>query len=64
MCNLYRLHSGPQAILELARAMFNRAGNLEPGNIYPDYPAPIVRNTASPHWRRWLSRVDSWNSQG
>ena len=90
MCNLYRLHSGPQAILELSRAMFNRAGNLEPGSIYPDYPAPIVRkasdgtreltrarwgmpspqfavagksydrgetnvrNTSSPHWRRWL----------
>jgi putative SOS response-associated peptidase YedK len=90
ICNLYRLHSGPQAILELSRAMFNRAGNLEPGSVYPDYPAPIVRrasdgtrelsrarwgmpspqfalagksydrgvtnvrNTASPHWRRWL----------
>lgn len=43
MCNLYSLTKGPQAILELARAMTNRAGNLEPGNIYPDYAAPIVR---------------------
>lgn len=81
---------GPAAILDLARAMRNDAGNLEPGSIYPDYAAPIVRadangdrvlatarwgmpspafawegkktdkgvtnirNTTSPHWRRWL----------
>lgn len=43
MCNLYRQRSGPQAILDLARATHNVAGNLEPGNIYPDYAAPIVR---------------------
>lgn len=46
MCNLYRLRHGPAAILDLARAM-NRAGNLEPlPGIYPDYPAPIVRQGA------------------
>jgi putative SOS response-associated peptidase YedK len=90
MCNLYSIRKGPAAILDLARAMRNDAGNLEPGNIYPDYAAPIVRadtdgarilatarwgmpspafalegkktdkgvtnirNTRSPHWRRWL----------
>ena len=90
MCNLYALRKGPAAILDLARAMNNDAGNLEPGAIYPDYAAPIVRhdgngdrilatarwgmpspafalegkktdkgvtnirNTKSPHWRRWL----------
>lgn len=91
MCNLYSLRKGPAAILDLARAMENQAGNLEGGSIYPDYPAPIVRhdatngvhvlatarwglpspafalegkkvdkgvtnvrNTSSPHWRRWL----------
>lgn len=43
MCNLYSLRKGPDAILDLARAMTNSAGNLEPGSIYPDYPAPIVR---------------------
>ena len=67
----------------------DRAGNLEPGSVYPDQQAPIIRNaedgglelvkarwgmptplqhmktqrdpgvtnirnTASPHWRRWL----------
>ena len=43
MCNLYNVTKGPQAILEFTRAMLNNAGNLEPGKIYPDYPAPIVR---------------------
>ena len=45
MCNLYSYRKGPAAILDLARAMTNGAGNLQPGEIYPDYPAPIVRNT-------------------
>ena len=43
MCNLYSIRKGPAAILDLARATRNVAGNLEPGNIYPDYAAPIVR---------------------
>ncbi|WP_292042599.1 MULTISPECIES: SOS response-associated peptidase [unclassified Brevundimonas] len=43
MCNLYSNRKGPAAILDLARATRNAAGNLEPGNIYPDYAAPIVR---------------------
>jgi len=44
MCNLYALTKGQQAIRELARAAFDQTGNLPslPG-IYPDYPAPIVR---------------------
>ena len=90
MCNLYSIRQGPAAILDLARAMRNDVGNLEPGDIYPNYAAPIVRadgngerilapalwgmpsparalegkktdkgltnirNTRSPHWRRWL----------
>ena len=90
MCNLYRQCSGPQAILDAANAMRSTVGNLAPGDVYPDYPAPIVRwegaerilasarwgmpspakvlegrrtdpgvtnvrNTGSPHWRRWLA---------
>lgn len=43
MCNLYNITKGPSAILEFTRAMRNNAGNLEPGKIYPDYQAPIVR---------------------
>ncbi len=43
MCNLYSIRKGPAAILDLARAMTNGVGNLQPGEVYPDYPAPIVR---------------------
>jgi len=44
VCNLYSQTKGPQAIIELARAMRSTAGNLQPGDVYPDYMAPIVRN--------------------
>ncbi len=44
MCNLYRLTAGPQAIREFTRTVLDEVGNLEPGKIYPDYSAPIVRN--------------------
>ncbi|GAB5461087.1 SOS response-associated peptidase [Hoeflea alexandrii] len=44
MCNLYNLTVGPQAILEFTRAVVNEVGNLEPGKVYPDYSAPVVRN--------------------
>lgn len=44
MCNLYNLTIGPQAIREFTNAVVNEVGNLEPGKVYPDYSAPIVRN--------------------
>jgi putative SOS response-associated peptidase YedK len=42
---LYSVSKGQQAIRELTRALNDRTGNLPslPG-IFPDYPAPIVRN--------------------
>lgn len=44
MCNLYSLTKGQRAILEMARAMVDRTGNMPPfPGIYPDYQAPIVR---------------------
>lgn len=47
MCNLYSMTKGPQAIRDFARAMFSAVGNLAPlPGIFPDYEAPIVRNTA------------------
>ena len=47
MCNLYSMTKGPQAILEFVRAVTNKAGNLAPQpGIFPDYSAPIVRNTS------------------
>lgn len=48
MCNLYSLTRGPQEIADIAKARFNRAGNLAPlPGIFPDYAAPIVRNAAA-----------------
>lgn len=45
MCNLYAMTKGQQAIRDLARAMRDITGNLPPlPGIFPDYPAPIVRN--------------------
>ena len=50
MCNLYSHTSNRQAIIDFVREV-NRihesVGNLEPQpGIFPDYAAPIVRNTA------------------
>ena len=45
MCNLYSLSKGQQAIRDLTKAMSDETGNLQPmPGIFPDYPAPIVRN--------------------
>lgn len=45
VCNLYSLTKGQAAIRELTRALIDRTGNLPPmPGIFPDYPAPIVRN--------------------
>ncbi len=47
MCNLYSHTKGQAAILEATRAMVDRTGNLPPmPGIFPDMPAPIVRNGA------------------
>lgn len=90
MCNLYSQTKGPQAIRDFVDAALSSVGNMPPQpGIFPDYMAPIVRNTAkgrelamarwglpspafalegkksdsgvtnvrntkSPHWRRWL----------
>ncbi len=46
MCNLYNITTNQIAILQATRAMIDSLGNLEPSlDIYPDYKAPIVRNT-------------------
>jgi len=89
VCNLYNQTTAVEAMRGLFKRLENRAGNIEPGDVYPDRMAPIitregeghvlrdarwglpsppqfhsksgidrgvtnVRNTASPHWRRWL----------
>jgi putative SOS response-associated peptidase YedK len=89
MCNLYNQTTAAEAMRQLFADLQNDAGNIEPGDVYPDRMAPIVtatggghrlararwglpsppqfhspsgidrgvtnvRNTGSPHWRRWL----------
>ena len=91
MCNLYSQTRAQEAMRQLfqGQGWRDRTGNLEPGSVYPDQKAPIIRNaeggglelvnarwgmptppqhmktqrdpgvtnirnTASPHWRRWL----------
>jgi putative SOS response-associated peptidase YedK len=45
MCNLYSMTRSRAAVRELARVMNDRTANLPPlPGIFPDYPAPIVRN--------------------
>lgn len=47
MCNLYAVTKSQDAIRQYTRAMVDRTGNMPsmPG-VYPDYFAPIVRNSA------------------
>lgn len=46
MCNLYSMTKGQAAIIAITRAMLDKTGNQAPlPGIFPDYPAPIVRNT-------------------
>ena len=40
MCNLYRTRSGRSELVAASRAMHADVGNLEPGDIYPDYLPP------------------------
>ena len=43
MCNLYNQTTSAEAMRKLFRDIENRAGNIEPGDIYPDRMAPIIR---------------------
>jgi putative SOS response-associated peptidase YedK len=47
LCNLPSFTKGQQAFREVTRAVIDKTGNLRlfPG-IFPDYSAPVVRNTA------------------
>lgn len=44
MCNLYNVTTTQEAITKLVGTMRDYAGNVEPGQIYPDQLAPIVRH--------------------
>lgn len=45
MCNLYSMTRSQEAMRRLFAGLDDRAGNMPPlPGIYPDYPAPIIRN--------------------
>jgi putative SOS response-associated peptidase YedK len=47
MCNLCSMTKSQDALRQLVQAMRDTTGNLPPmPGIFPDYPAPIVRNGA------------------
>jgi putative SOS response-associated peptidase YedK len=47
MCNLYSITTNQAAIAALFRIVNRYDGNLPPmPGVFPDYPAPVVRNTA------------------
>ncbi len=67
MCNRYSARTKRDEIRDPMGALRDLMANQPTlHGIYPDYEAPIVRmrkgerimvnvrNTASPHWRRWL----------
>jgi putative SOS response-associated peptidase YedK len=57
MCNLYSITKGQAAIGAFTRAMRDRTGNLPPmPGVFPDYPAPIVRNAGPTTSRSRLFR--------
>jgi hypothetical protein len=46
MCNLYSITTNQAAIIALMRVFNRYVGNLAPmPGVFPDYPAPVVRNT-------------------
>ncbi|MCW3477457.1 SOS response-associated peptidase [Limobrevibacterium gyesilva] len=48
MCNLYSMTTNQEAIRRLFKVGVDNTGNLPPQpGIYPDYSAPIVRNSAA-----------------
>ncbi len=49
MCNLYSQLVTPEAMRQIFGRIRNDAGNLEPGDIYPDRLAPIVTVEADGH---------------
>jgi putative SOS response-associated peptidase YedK len=47
MCNLYNLTTNQETVRRLFRVDRDVLGNLQPSlDVYPDYPAPIVRQAA------------------
>ncbi|HEY2614035.1 MAG TPA: SOS response-associated peptidase [Reyranella sp.] len=64
MCNLYSVTTNQEAIRRLFRVDVDNTGNLPPmPGVYPDYAAPIVRNSAQGRelaMARWGLPTPSW----
>jgi hypothetical protein len=46
MCNPYSITTNQEAIRQLFRVVNRYVGNLPPG-VFPDYPAPVIRNAGA-----------------
>jgi putative SOS response-associated peptidase YedK len=54
MCNLYSITTNQAAIIALFRVINRYVGNLPPMlGVFPDYPAPVIRNTETGGEMRW-----------
>jgi putative SOS response-associated peptidase YedK len=48
ICNLYSITTNQAAMIALFRVVNRYVGNLAPmAGVFPDYPAPVIRNTDS-----------------
>ena len=56
ICNLYQQTTAVEAMRGLFRGMENRAGNIEPGDVYPDRMAPIITLAGEGH----ILRMARW----
>ena len=53
MCNLYAITTDQAAIAALFRVVNSYVGNLPPmPGVFPDYPAPVVRNAGAEREQR------------
>jgi putative SOS response-associated peptidase YedK len=60
MCNLYSITTNQAAIIALFRVINPYVGNLPPmTGVFPDYPAPVVRNAEG---EREMVRPDRYRS--
>src|SRR3981081_1846024 len=62
MCNLYSIITNQAAIIALFRVINRYVGNLPPmPGVFPDYPAPVLRNAGAQRERHggWRTRADN-----
>jgi putative SOS response-associated peptidase YedK len=67
VCNLYSITPNQAAIIVLFRVANRYVGNLPPmPGVFPDYPAPIIRNTdtgtemVTMRWGNPARRLSMW----